>query len=193
MSEEEEELPNLFRLYLVHQDKKTYRIRLYAMMDIEHPDNFVAFQDVMTRATQMAWWTLGKQETEFIFRVEQPYREKKYARNLVGVVTTVYHPKADGISQVEIKSLELDREIFGGIMESFKVFARDGLIETPTSLKPPKYNSLKDFPVQDLPEWPSYVKPIYQKYGGRAEVSYAKPPRQTYQFEEVDLAVREGE
>lgn len=187
-----EELPNLFRLYLAHQDKETYRIRLYAIMDIEHPDNFVAFQDILARATQTAWWTLGKQETEFTFRIEQPYREKRYNRNLVGIVRVVYHPKAEGLRQVEIVGLELDRTIFGGIMDSFKVFARKGLVEEPRSLKPKKYN-LKDFPVQDLPEWPSYQRPFYRKYGGLTGTSYERPPRQVYQFGEVDLSVKEGE
>ena len=187
----EEPVPNLFRLYLAHQDKETYKTRVYALMDIEHPDNFVAFQDVIARATQMAWWLLNKEETEFTFRVEQPYREKRYKRNLVGIVRTVYHPRADALEQVEVKSLQLDRTIFGGIMDSFRVFERGGLIEKPRSLKMKRY-SLKDFPVQNLPEWPSYQRPFYSKYGGLAGVSYAKPPKQVFEFGEVDLAVKEG-
>ena len=192
MSDDDELLPNLFRVYLARQDPETFRIRLYALMDIEHPDNFVAFQDTIARATQMAWWLTEKQETEFTFRIEQPYREMKYKRNVVGIMKVVFHPKADALSQAEIKTLELDRTIFGGIMDSFRIFVKGGLVEELRSLKPKKYN-LKDFPVQDLPEWPSYQRPFYQKYGEKAGVTYAKPPRQVYQMGEVDLSIREEE
>lgn len=188
----EEEIPNLFRLYLAHQDKEAYRIRLYAMMDVEHPDNFVAFQDMLTRATEMAYWQLNKAETEFTFRIEQPYKEKKFSRTVVGVVRTSYHPRADLMEQVVIETLDLDASIFGGIMESFKVLLRKGLIEKPRGIHPPKYGGVKDFPVVDLPEWPDYQKPVYQKYGTRSrEVSYERPTRQVYQMEEVPLTVEE--